>query len=205
MELVIAISLAVVLLLIVFAAMRLGYKSRETGTRAAEISQRMRILGDRVSWLIRGAYPYLVTKPDGKKLYFSGADEQAGFVTSSVDSPARGPEDAAGLKWVSLFVDRKGLQVREKVFFMEDVFDDDGGAVTVLDPSVTKIAFAYLDANDDNLDGEWVDTWNPDEKDYLPSAVKVSIVFELNGKKIEMPEMIVTIQATRKMVKQGPT
>ena len=39
----------------------------------------------------------------------------------------------------------EGLKVREKVFFLEDVFDDEGGKEYLLDPEVKKLEFEYYD------------------------------------------------------------
>ncbi len=194
-ELVIALSLSVIILLILFAGMRLGYRSQEKGNERAELSQRTRILGDRITWLIRGAYPYFVTKADEHKLYFDGKSDMLGFVTTSVDPYGKGPEDMAGLKWISIFIDSEGLKIREKVFFLEDVFDDSGGNVVVFDHSVRKIAFKYFDVSEDDKQGTWVSDWDYKDKDYMPSAVKYTITFEYKGKKITMPEQIVRINA----------
>ncbi len=202
LELLIAISLAVMILLILFAGMRLASRSQQKASARSELNQRMRIVGDRVSWLIRGAYPYIVQKPDEKKLYFSGEDDALGLVTTAVDTAGRGPEDRAGLKWAYFFVDSKGLQVREKVYFLEDVFENSGGMVTLIDPDVRKITFSYLDVNEDDQEGSWTDSWNPTEKDYLPAAVKVGITFRQEETKAAMPEMIVTIQARSREFRQ---
>ena len=190
--------------MILLAAMRISHKSQVRGTERAELSQRIRIVADRISWLIRGAYPYIFHRPEGNKIFFQGEGDRVGFVTTSVDEDSRGPEDLAGLKWVSLYVDRKGLRVREKVYFLESALENEGGVETLLDPYVKKIEFSYLDVTGDDLKGSWTQEWSPDSKNYIPAAVKVAITFEIEGKKIEMPEMIVTIQARRKGIVTGP-
>ncbi|MEW6214315.1 MAG: type II secretion system protein GspJ [Nitrospirota bacterium] len=194
LELLISITLSVVVLAILFAGMRLGYKSQEKGIEREEISQRMRILGDRITWLLRGAYPYTVTKPEGKIIYFMGESNRIGFVTTSVESNTERPEDRAGLKWVSISVDSNGLKLREAVYLLEDVFEDTVGKTYILDPSVKDIEFEYLDSSDE----EWKPEWEPKEKDYLPSAVKVKILFKYNDREIRMPELVVKIGAIRK-------
>ena len=155
------------------------------------------MLGDRITWLLRGAYPFFVKKTADRdqKLYFEGGSDKIGFVTSSVDSYGKGPEDLAGLKWVSVFLDREGLKMREKVFFLEDVFDDDGGKVYLLDPEVKKLEFEYYEIPEDETQGAWVSEWDSDEKEYIPAAVKFKITFEHEGKTIVMPEIIVRINS----------
>lgn len=198
LELLIGITLSVIVLLILFAGMRLGYRSQEKGIEREEISQRMRILGDRITWLLRGAYPYTVTKPEGKMVYFMGKSDSIGFVTTSTDNYAQGPEDRAGLKWVSISVDSDGLKIRENVYFLEDVLEDKGGKTYIFDPSVKDIKFEYLDISEEDKEGSWVTEWETKDKDYLPSAVKVKILFNYNDKEIQMPDLIVKIEAIKK-------
>lgn len=199
LEITIAMTLSIVIIVILFAALRLGYKSQERGVEKAEIMQKMRILGDRLSWLIRGAYPFFIKKPDTQKVFFDGAGDRLGFVTSSVDLYGEGPEDKAGLKWVSIYTDSKGLEIREKIFFQEDVFDDGGGKVYLLDPGVKKLEFEYFDIPEDEKQGEWVSEWDPDEKEYFPSAVKVRVTFEHNGKTVVMPELVVRLSVQKRL------
>jgi general secretion pathway protein J len=190
LELLIAITLSIVILLILFSAMRLGYKSQEKGSEAAEVTQKVRIIGDRITWLIRGAYPFFRKESGEKKLFFEGESERIGFVTTSVDR--------AGLKWVSIFEDNNSLTIREKVFFLEDVFDDSGGKVYVLDPDVKELEFEYFDIPEDETEGDWVSEWDPEEKDYMPAAVRVNIIFEHNERSITMPELIVRMHTQRR-------
>lgn len=199
LELLIAISLSVIIFVILFASLRLGHKSQEKGTQKAEELQKLRIIGDRITWLIRGTYPFTVKKPDSQKIYFKGDSGSIGFVTTSTDSFGKGPEDIAGLKWVSIFTENDGMKIREKVFFLEDVFDDSGGKVYVLDPDVKKMELEYLDVPEDKGQGDWVSEWDPADKQYLPSAVKVKITFEFQKKTIVMPEIIVRINAYKKL------
>ncbi|NJD55548.1 MAG: hypothetical protein FIA94_03985 [Nitrospirae bacterium] len=198
LELLIAISLSIVILIILFAAMRLGYKSEARGTERSEQTQKVRLISDRIAWLLRGAYPFYLNTVDEQKLFFEGKSDRAGFVTSSVDDRGQGPEDRGGLKWISIFTDKEGLKIREKVYFLKDVFDDSGGKVYLLDPDIKKIAFEYLDFSEGEKQGSWVSEWDPEDKEMLPAAVKVLMTIEKDGKKIEFPEMIVRFTAQRK-------
>jgi len=196
-ELVIALTLSVVIVVILLAAMRLAYKSQAKGAEKIDMAQKIRLLETRVTWLIRGAYPFFVKKLDEQKLFFEGESDHIGFVTTSFDSYGKGPEDMAGLKWVSLFMDNEGLKMREKVFFLEDVFDDDGGKVYLLEPEAKELEFEYYDIPEGETQGDWVSAWDPDEKEYIPAAVKFKITLEHEGKAIVLPEIIVRINAQR--------
>jgi cytochrome c556 len=199
LELLIAITLSILILVVLGSAMRLGYKSQAKGTERGEMMQKMRILEDRIAWLIRGVYPFYLKKPDEKKIFFDGKSDQVGFVTSSIDTHGTGPEDTAGLKWVSIFVDSEGLKIREKIFFLEDVFDDSNGKVYLLDPEVRKIEFEFFEIKEDEKQGTWISEWDPSDKETVPTAVKVTMTLERNGQKIEIPEMIVKTAVQRKL------
>jgi hypothetical protein len=179
--------------------MRLGYKSQERGTERGEMMQKVRILEDRIAWLIRGVYPFYLKKPDEKKIFFDGKSDRVGFVTSSIDTHGTGPEDTAGLKWVSIFVDSEGLKIREKIFFLEDVFDDSNGKVYLLDPEVRKIEFEFFEIKEDEKQGSWISEWDPSDKETVPAAVKVTMTLERKGQRIEIPEMIVKTAVQRKL------
>jgi general secretion pathway protein J len=198
LELLIAITLSILILVVLGAAMRLGYKSQEKGAERGEMIQKVRILEDRIAWLIRGSYPYYLKKTDEKKIFFEGKSDRAGFVTSSIDTHGTGPEDIAGLKWVSIFVDNEGLKIREKVYFSEDVFEDSKGQVYLLDPEVRKIEFEFFEIKEGEKQGDWISEWDPKDKETIPTAVKFKITLERNNQKIELPEMIVKTAASRK-------
>lgn len=198
LELLIAITLSILVLVVLGAAMRLGYRSQSKGTERSEVTQKVRILDDRIAWLIRGAYPYYLKKSDEKKIFFEGKSDRAGFVTSSIDTYGTGPEDLAGLKWVSIFVDSEGLKIREKIFFLEDVFEESNGKTYLLDPEVKKIEFEFFEIKEGEKQGDWITEWDPNDKEMIPSAVKVKMTLERNGQKIEIPEMIVKTAASRK-------
>jgi prepilin-type N-terminal cleavage/methylation domain-containing protein len=192
-ELVIALTIAAVVFAILLWSLRIGYSSVEKGREREEVSQRMRILTDRLTWLIRGAYPYTVRTSEGNVLYFAGSSDSVGFVTTSVDPYSDALQDFAGLKWVTLFKDYEGLKVREDIYFA-DVFEDEPREEYLFDPTVTDIAFEYMDPGDEGTEAEWVESWDPEEEGYLPSAVKLSLTFEHKGEEIEIPPIVVALK-----------
>jgi prepilin-type N-terminal cleavage/methylation domain-containing protein len=202
-EIVIALTIAAVLFSILLWSMRLGSRSVDKGMEREEISQRMRVLTDRLSWLLRGAYPYVVTKPEGKVLYFSGTKESVGFVTTSVDPYADTLQDSAGLKWVTLHSDYEGLKIQEDIFFT-DVFEEEPRDEYLFDPTVTNLEFEYFDTGGEEDEGEWVEEWDPEEKDYLPSAVRITLTFENGGREIEMPPLVVALMAGQVFGERSP-
>lgn len=194
-EVILGLTITGLIFAILLAALSVGYRSQEKGLKREERSQRMRILTDRLTWLLRGAYPYIVERPGGKKLlYFSGVPEKVGFVTTSVDIYSSGPEDITGLKWVELFVDGKGLKIKEKMYFIDNVFESVGKEY-VFDRTVKSIRFEYLDTGEKEDMSVWTTEWNPEEMSYLPSAVKIEIVLEHDGEEIYLPPIVAAIRA----------
>lgn len=192
-ELIIAITLSSVILAILFSALRLAHRSQEKASERQDISQKMRIIADRLTWLIRGAYPYTVRTGEDSTIFFSGSSQGMGFVTSSTDAYSKGPEDAAGLKWVEISTDSQGLKIKENVYFLEDNLHAIGGKEYIFDPDVKGITFEYLDMDKEENAQYWVDKWLSTEKDRLPLAVRIKVVLEYNGKEIEMPTIIARI------------
>jgi type II secretory pathway pseudopilin PulG len=75
LEIIIALTISLAIFLVLFAALRLAYKSQESGTEKEEQTQTMRILDDRIAWLIRGVYPFVYTDPT--KTARSGLSQRA--------------------------------------------------------------------------------------------------------------------------------
>ena len=195
-ELVLGLTISGLILVILFAALTLGQRSEEKGLKQEEETQRMRVLADRLSWLISGAYPYLVEKQEGKLLYFSGSRDGVGFVTTSVDPFSENIEDRPGLKWVRIYADDNGLKIAEKIYYGEDVFEKQGGKEYIFDSLVREIRFEYLSVDEEKKTMTWGGSWKPEEREVLPNAVKVSLTFEAGGKAIKMPPFTVSIRAS---------
>jgi len=195
-EAIIALTVTALVVGILLSALRLGHRSEEKGLERQELSQRVRILSDRLSWLLRGAYPYFAGEKDEMVLYFSGSPDSVGFVTTSVDRTAGALEDRAGLKWVRIFAEEgRGLVTEEKVYFGKDVFESGGGRQYVLDPTVKKVEFQYLDVDEKEGVEEWVEEWDPENRKYLPSAVRVSIVLKEKEGEYLMPPVVASLRA----------
>lgn len=200
-EVVIAMTLTAIIFTILLASLRLAHKSEEKGAEREDLAQRTRILTDRLTWLIRGAYFYIDKSTDEKILYFSGSDSGIGFVTTSVDHYDSGIEDAAGLKWVEISAGGEGLKVKEAVYFLKD--NPEGGSrgkEYILDTGVRRIGFQYLEAEKGG-DSEWVGSWDKKSKDRLPLAVKVSLALEHKGQTLNLPEFVVQIRTGEKKPK----
>ncbi len=187
-EILLAFTIFLLLILLIFTGFRLSSRTTEKITERDETSQRIRVVYERLGWLIRGAYPYKFVDKDGKeRLLFTGEGNSIGFVTTSV-IPATGKiYDLSGLKWVYLFVDNEGLKEKDNVFFLEKNLEESREGAFILDPSVKSMNIEYLDPEENT----WVDTWGPDNE-RLPPAIKI----RLNIMGHETQEMILSIPAS---------
>jgi hypothetical protein len=203
LEIMLALVITAGIFLLLFSALRLGHRSQEKGMERDEISQHIRILNDRLAWLIRGAYPYSIKIEGEETLQFEGSAGSLGFVTTSTDIYSEDPEDAAGLKWVTIYSDGGGLRMKERIFFMGGETAGEEEKELVLDPDVTGIAFKYLDLGGAGEGGEeaeeegdiWVEVWDTEEKDYLPAAIKADITLTILEKEIQLPPVLARVRA----------
>jgi general secretion pathway protein J len=200
LELIISITITAVILVILLSALRLGHRSQEKGTEADISSQHMRMLNDRLTWLIRGAYPYTIKIEGEETLQFKGSARSLGFVTTSTDIYSDSPEDMAGLKWVTIYKGKEGLKIRESVFFFQDEAEGEEEAEKdlILDPTVTGISFKYMDfgGEDEEIKSEvWVEGWDTEEKNYLPAAILAEITLDIGGKEVFLPPILARVRS----------
>lgn len=190
-ELLIAFTISLLLILLIFSVFRLSSRSHEKIIEKDEASLRLRVLSERLAWLIRGIYPYKFLDKEGKeRLFFIGNPDSIGFVTTSVIPETGKSYDLPGLKWVYLFTDNEGLKERDNIFFLEENLEDSEGDSTVFDSSVESMSLEYLEPEDNN----WQDSWDS-EKDYLPAAIRIKLRFKNNGGTMESPEIVVVPRA----------
>lgn len=205
LELVLALSISALLMVLVFSALRLGYKASERAEARQDYAQRVRIISERIFWLISGAYPYRAKKQENDSqpwLYFDGSEHGLSFVTTSTEGFSDKPYDKAGIKRVEINV-KQGAGLR----FMEGPVllpaESAGPGLMderVFDQSVRKIKFSYLDRDDEGKE-TWLNEWDVRDRDYLPIAVKVEITIAVDsgaGQKeealIPLPEIFVTLR-----------
>ncbi len=190
-EVVIAFTISLLLILLIFSGFRLSSRSYEKILEQDEISQRIRVLNERIGWLIRGIYAYKIMDKEGKeRLFFIGRSDGIGFVTTSVLPETERLQDLSGLKWVYLFVDTEGLKEKDSIYFLEENLDGSHEDAIILENSVKSINIEYLDPEENT----WVEEWSS-EKDYIPSAVRIRLRFSAHNKNIEPQDMVFSIRA----------
>jgi prepilin-type N-terminal cleavage/methylation domain-containing protein len=200
LEVIIAITISAVVVGMLLSALRLGHRAQGKSLERDEVSQRVRILTDRLGWMLRGAYWFAVwgETAEDMTVYFDGKEDSVGFITTSVDTYSDSFADMSGLKWVRIFRDDEGLKMRETVFYSEDAFEEDfEGEEFLFDPAVKEISFEYLAPGDEEegIDESWVSVWDGNEEKLLPAAVRVSMALEVNGLKFQVPSLVAAIRA----------
>ena len=192
------LAITAVVMVILLAALRMGHRSQEKGLARSELAQRMRIVSDRLSWMIGGAYPFRYTDPDDESeelLLFRGEESSLEFVTTAVDEYSESAADLAGLKFVRLYADDEGLKAAERIFFMGvDELESESEEEFVFAPEVESLSFEYMDVDEDTGTAQWLSQWDTDELDYLPAVVRVSVTIVHAGRSVDIPPVMAAIR-----------
>ncbi len=198
MELLIALAISAVMLVVLASSMMMGYRSDEKAGERQEETQTLRVLSERLTHLIRGAYPFRKRTDDGMVTFFEGKEDSLAFVTSSTSDYSGSLPDRAGLKGVRIFLKGEKLMMKEYIFFSEDLLSGEDEEGVVLADGVEELKFTFLDPTEDN-GGDWVEEWSPEEES-LPAAVKAEIRLAVNGRKVYFPPLIIKIESRERTI-----
>jgi general secretion pathway protein J len=168
LELMISITMIVVILLIVGAAMRLGLRSVDSGEKRIASLERFRTSMNIVEAQIQSELPIQIQKPDGKNAVFQGDSEsmqfpsnfslwgnQRGYVTVSykVAADQWGKQD--------LFVEESAIGVTDK------------GEVKLFE-FFDRIYFDYFYKEPKEEKGSWIEQWT--NTDSVPDKIRLHLV-----------------------------
>jgi len=202
LELVISLLLSAVVIVIIASVLHLAIRSEEKGTKKQESSQHVRVLVAKLTFLLKGTYPYVAKTEEGREYYFEGDSDEIAFITSSVVPETGSLIDRAGLKWVKIYLDHEGLKTMDNFFFLSEDYESGSPVERLIDGTVTEISFEYLDMGEDRLDeAEWKSEWSMEDTEYLPAAIKVSIVIKEEGAEdeVELPPFTVKVQSSKQV------
>jgi len=190
LEVLIAISIVGALLVIAFGGMRVALAAWRQGETRVEAHQHIRAVAYTLTRALGAAYPYRATQglsPEAVVL-FDATDKKLEFVTQSPPLPLQAPIAFTAVAIALEEGEQPGLVIRERAMPNRDPFTE--GTVVMRDPSVTSLAFSFL-----NEDGSWVDSWNGQDTKTIPQAVQLRLGVTLNGRLQTMPPMTVTLRA----------
>jgi hypothetical protein len=184
--LLIALAIVATLMVTAFGGLRVVLGAAQRSDERIDVHQHLRSLSTLFTRSLGSAYPY--RGPMGElpeeRLLFRGEASSLAFVTQAPPFPLAAP--IAFTAVMLSFVEGEGLVIRERALPNRNPFAD--AQVVLRDPSVTSLAFRYLDES-----GNWQTTWD-EEEDNPPAAVEVTVRLIIQGRPETLPAMVVPMR-----------
>lgn len=183
-ELLLAISIFAMVIAVIFSSLRLGISSWTRGERDIELYQRMRAVTDLLYREISAAYPYWITPGEldthTNFVAFFGTGDSLKFV-----SYANLQKRTSGISLLDIWHEQSnGLMLGEAAALASSLAEldelpiRDEDHATVLSSDVRKIEFRYFDKKKRDAEGEWLEQWDPRDKNIrLPRMVEITLTF----------------------------
>lgn len=168
LELIISIALIGIIVLIIAGAMRLGFRSVDSGEKKIESLERMRASLNIIDSQIQSEIPLTYDDEGVRKYYFKGEREFMQFPTNYSIWGGENGYVTATYKVESGDNGRQILYVSENIVGMEIKRE------TKLFDSFEMIYFEYFYKDPTEEEGEWVEQWKEDAG--IPEKVKVHLV-----------------------------
>ena len=185
-ELIIALAIVAALLTIAFGALRVAMGAWQQGETRTEAHQHVRSVAMVLGRAVGGTYAYKGSfdeTPDTRVL-FRGEESRIEFVTQS--PPAPFPIPIAFVAVVISLEPDEGLVIRQRALPNLNPFTQ--AEIVMKDPSVTALAFQYLDEEQ----GGWKSTY--DNEQNPPKAVGITVSTTNNGVVDQLPPLTVPIR-----------
>lgn len=189
LELLIALAIVGALLAVAFGGLRVATAAWRQGEDRAEAHQHVRGVVLALARVVAGAYPYTASRADAPdpQILFIGAANKLQLVTQSPPGAFAVPVAFTAVVVEQVEGERAGLVVRQRAMPNREPFIE---ATQVLhDPTVTSLAFAYLDEN-----GAWQETWDGEALKSLPRAVRLSITAVSGARTETLPPMTISLR-----------
>ena len=178
LEILLALAIVGALVVIAFSTVRIAVASWRQGEDRAEAYQHLRGVALTLARTVGGAYPYNAPRGDtpAASLLFGGSASSLEFVTQTAPFPGSVPiAFTAVVIELGTTGEQRGLVIRQRLLPNRNPFTD--AVVVFNDPTLTELAFSYLDDS-----GAWQDTWDVETQKRLPKAIRVSVGGTLNGR-----------------------
>jgi general secretion pathway protein J len=188
-ELLLALAIVGALLAIAFGGLRVAVSAWQRGEDRAEAHQHVRSVALTLARAVSSAYPYRASRTTTPEpvVLFAGDDKRVEFVSQSAPFPFAIP---IAFTAVVLSLDdggEPGLVVRQRPLPNQEPFTK--AEIVYRDATVTALKFAYLDET-----GSWKDAWDGAEAKATPTAVKITVATNLNGRAEELPPITVSLR-----------
>lgn len=185
----IALAIIGAVLVIAFGGMRVAIAAWRQGEDRAEAHQHVRGVALSISRTVGGAYPYsapIGDAPDAVVL-FVGSENRLEFVTQSTPFPFDVPVAfAAVVIAMGESNEQPGLVIRQRA--MPNRYPFREAKVVFHDPSITSLAFKYLDES-----GSWQDEWEGRQQG-TPRAVRITLGTTVRGGAEPLPPLTVSLR-----------
>ncbi len=193
LELMISIAMIGVIVLILFGAMRLGFRSVDAGEKKIETLERLRASLNTVDAQIQSEVPISYTDEDGStRYYFKGEETAMEFSTNYSLWSGQAGYVVVHYTVASDSFGQKSLLISENVIGMEAMRQ------TYLFDSFSDISFEYFYKSPTDEVGNWVTKWTDDTD--IPEKVKLHLV-----RGAEDFSMIIPMRARGNLSQQQPS
>lgn len=191
LELLMALAIVGALLAIAFGGLRMAISAWTRGDDRAELQQHTRGITQILGRTVGAAYPYRGAFGEGpeKRILFRGAEHRLELVTQAAAFPSPIPVAFTAVV-IALEDDAQGraLIVRQRILPNREPFSE--AAVVLRDPSIQGLDLQYLTSG-----GSWTESWDADEEKKLPSAIRIRVAIERNGKLEASPPITISLRA----------
>lgn len=183
-EMLLAVSILAMVVATIFTSLRIGINAWEKGEKNIVFLQTKRAVSDLLFREINSAYPYIITPGtlDTHVKYnaFFGKSDSLKLV-----SLVNATGTVKGLSLIEFWTDEEnGLMIGEREALFSSLSDlndidlrDEESAVSIC-REIKKLRLRYFDRQDNNETGEWLESWDPeDKKTRLPLFVELILVY----------------------------
>jgi len=168
LELLISITMLALILVIIFGAARLGFRSVESAERKMEGLERKRMSLSFITSQIGSHVPLTYDDNGTKRFYFSGLSEAMEFSTNySIWGGQKGYVN------VTYRVEADSGR-KQSLFVSESSVVQEGVRETKLLEGLDSISFEYYYKDPTEENGEWVEEWTDDQ--VTPEKVRLRLV-----------------------------
>ncbi|HET6516498.1 MAG TPA: prepilin-type N-terminal cleavage/methylation domain-containing protein [Thermodesulfovibrionales bacterium] len=167
LELIVSIAIIGVIILIVAAAMRLGFRSVDTGEKRIESLERMRSSMNIIDYQIQSEIPLTFDDDGIKKYTFTGTKDSLQFSTNySIWGGKKGYVTVT----YTVETDANGKKV---LAVSENIVGLAGGAATTLLTPHDDISFDYFYKEPTDETGKWTDKWT--DTNSIPESIRLNL------------------------------
>ena len=172
LEMILALVIFGMIAALVYSAFYFGHRAVTSGERAADESQRMRLVEELMGRQIRSTVYYWAKHDDEQIAFFLGAADGMSFVTSAPQS-----HGGTGLAVVTYRLVQGRLVLEERTNFTPDELYDPPAKArveqAVLLEGFSSFRLDYLAREE--VDLGWAEKWDARDEDSLPAVVRVTV------------------------------